>query len=200
MNEQDLQVSMAQATATSEVPEREYLRTDEIGRAFDDLSPDDKLKLGVIEMTLLSGTGLEKGDLLQEAVYRALDGDRKCPRGVSFMAFLVMTMKSVASHARTENSRTVVTADPAASADAAGIGLTAPCSPEDLASSASVVEEIYSHFEDDEEASLVLLGWAEGLRGRDLREATGLNQGDLDYAIRRIRTRMRKLYPTGWMP
>jgi len=191
---------MAEATAIRDAPAREHLRTDEIGPAFDGLSRDDKLKLYAIEATLLRGTGLGKGDLLREAVYRALEGNRKCPRDVPFMAFLVMTMKSIASHARRKSSRTVVAADPPELSCSGETHSASAPSPEDEVIAASVIQGIYGHFEDDEEAVLVLMGWADGLRGKDLREATGLDQGKLDYAIKRIRTRMRKLYPDGWMP
>ncbi len=61
------------------------------------------------------------------------------------------------------------------------------------------MQAIHDNFEDDPEAQLVLMGWAEGLRGAPLREATGLDQARLDYAAKRIRTRMRKLYPQGRM-
>ena len=64
---------------------------------------------------------------------------------------------------------------------------------------AAAVQAIHGCFDDDPEAQLVLLGWQDDLRGAELREATSLNQGQLDYAIRRIRTKMRKTYPQGWM-
>lgn len=191
---------MPEASAIRNPPEGEHLGTDEIGPAFDGLSRDDKLKLHAIEAHLLDGTGLGRGDLLREAVYRTLEGERKCPRDVPFMAFLVMTMKSIASHARKKSSRTVVMADPPEPPPAGEAESASSPSPEDELISSSVIGEIHAHFEDDEEAVLVLMGWSDGLRGKELREATGLDQAGLDYAIKRIRTRMRKLYPDGWMP
>ena len=62
-----------------------------------------------------------------------------------------------------------------------------------------VVQAIHSEFDDDPEAQLVLMGWMEGLRGAAMLEATGLNQGQFDYAAKRIRTKMRRLYPQGWL-
>ena len=187
---------MAEATAIRAAPECECLQADEIGPAFDGLSRDDKLKLGVIEARLLSGTGLGKGDLVHEAVCLALTGLRNCPRHVPFMAFLVMTMKSIASHAREKHRREVVSDDPPAAASADSDAAVAP-SPEDMLDAASVLGEIYAHFENDEEATLVLMGWAEGLRGKALREQTGLDQAALDYAAKRIRAGARKLYSDG---
>jgi hypothetical protein len=64
---------------------------------------------------------------------------------------------------------------------------------------AAAVQAIHGYFDGDPEAQLVLLGWQDCLRGAELREATGLSQGQVDYAIRRIRTRMTKAYPQGWI-
>jgi hypothetical protein len=64
---------------------------------------------------------------------------------------------------------------------------------------AAAVQAIYDHFDDDPDAQLVLMGWADGLRGGALREATDLDQAALDYAAKRIRSRMRALYPEGWI-
>lgn len=197
MNEPDPQDPMAEATAIRDAPTRECLRADEIGPAFDGLSRDDKLKLYAIEAIRRRGTAFGKGELLREALCRALDGDRKCPRDVPIMAFLAMTMKSIASHAREQGKRVVVVADPMEPGSADATESTAP-SPEDEVVAASMLRDIRAHLENDEEAMLVLMGWDEGLRGKALREATGLDQAGLDYAAKRIRAIARKLYPDGW--
>lgn len=185
----------------ADTPERYYLSGVEIGAAFAALSPSDKLKLGVIDDMMRGGTGLGKGDLVQEAILRALDGSRNCPRDVSLMAFLVKSMQSIAGHERTKQRRLVSLTDVAETIDASVVDPAAAArSPEDdlvEKQSAAAVQAIYAAFSDDPEAQLVLMGWTEELRGAALREATGLDQGQLDYAIRRIRARMRKLYPEG---
>lgn len=186
---------MAEATAIQDPPEREYLRAEEIGPAFDGLSRDDKQKLHAIEAIRRRGTGFGKGELLRESLCRALDGERKCPRDVPLMAFLAMTMKSIASHAREQDKRVVAVADPPEP------GASDPplaSSPEDDVIAASVLRNIEAHLENDDEARLVLMGWGEGLRGKALREAIGLDQAGLDYAAKRIRAIARKLYPDGW--
>ena len=196
---------MAEVTAIRDVPEDDNLGADEITAAFEGLSPDDKLKLGAMESLLRRGTGLAKGDLVHEAVCRALLGRRHCPRKTPFMAFLIMTMKSIVSHARKKHRQTVVAADAPATANAAADDAADPVaapSPEDeliAQQELAAIQKIYGHFEDDEEAGLVLMGLADGLRGKKLREAAGLDQAGLDYTIKRIRTRMRKLYPDGWI-
>lgn len=189
---------MDEATTIPDAKKREHLAVDEIGPAFDGISHDDKLKLYAIEAIRRRGTEFGEGELLREALCRALDGERKCPRDISFMAFLVMTMKSIASHAHKQRKRVVTVPDPPAVSRAdTSDALSAP-SPEDHVIATSVVQEIYAHFENDEEATLVLMGWGVELRGKALRDETGLDQAALDYAAKRIRAVARKLYPNGW--
>jgi DNA-directed RNA polymerase specialized sigma24 family protein len=176
----------------------DFLGADEIIDAFEALSADDKLKLDAIEAIRRRGTRFGRGELLHEAVCRALVGERNCPRGLAFMAFLAMTMRSIASHDRKQRRRMESVGAAALDADPTA---TVP-SPEDQLMQkrdTAAVQAIHGCFNDDSEAQLVILGWQDGLRGAELREATGLDQGQLDYAIRRIRTRMRKAYPEGWM-
>jgi hypothetical protein len=114
------------------------------------------------------------------------------------MAFLAMTMRSIASHGRKQRRR--LESVDAAARDTNPSAMVP--SPEDelmQKQDAAAVQAIHGCFNDDTEAQLVLLGWQDELHGAKLREATGLDQEQLDYAIRRIRMRMRKAYPKGWM-
>jgi DNA-directed RNA polymerase specialized sigma24 family protein len=171
----------------------DLLTADEIIAALEALSADDKLKLDAIEAVRRRGTGFAAGELLHEAVCRALLGERNCPRGVAFMAFLAMTMRSIASHDRKQRRRLESVGVAARDADPSAM---APSPEDDLMQKqdAAAAQAIDDCFNDDPEAQLVLLGWRDGLRGAELREATSLNQRQLDYAIRRIRARMRKAY------
>ena len=60
------------------------------------------------------------------------------------------------------------------------------------------VDDIFTLFDGDEEAQYLILGWSDGKRGVELREATGLNQAGCDRVAKRIRKKMRSLYPNGW--
>jgi DNA-directed RNA polymerase specialized sigma24 family protein len=179
-------------------PEGDFLGVDEIIVAIEALSADDKLKLAAIEAIRRRGTGFAPGELLQEAVCRALMRERNCPRGVAFIAFLAMTMRSIASHDRKQRGRLESLGAAEGDVDPPA---TAPSPEDDLMQKqdAAAVQAIHGSFNDDPEAQLVLLGWQDCLRGAELREATSLDQGQIDYAIRRIRIRMRKAYPQGWM-
>jgi hypothetical protein len=120
------------------------------------------------------------------------------------MAFLVMTMKSIASHDREQRwkSLQVVPRHGEASVAPSECPADQPSPEQHVIEQQAVdtVKQIHDLFQDDPEAQLVIMGWADDLRGRALREATGLDQDALDYAGKRIRTRMKKKYPNGWIP
>jgi DNA-directed RNA polymerase specialized sigma24 family protein len=190
---------MSDVIVTQEAPSgaHDHLEPDEIVAALGALSADDKLKLLAIEAVHLRGTGFARKALLHEATCRALLGERRCPRHVPIMAFLLQTMRSVASHDREQRGRTVQPL--AGPSDWASEQLT-PDEHLIEREAAGVVQTIQSLFSDDPEAQLVLMGWGDGLRGKELRDATGLDQQALDYAAKRVRSRMRKVYPNGWVP
>lgn len=187
-------------------PAGDFLSADEFIGALEALSPEEKLKLADIEALRRGGTEFTPGELVQEAICRTLAGERNCPRGVPFMAFMAQTMRSIASHDRLQRGRESSFEEMQAAGNATADGAADPPavgpSPEDQLMQEELiaaVRAIHGHFDDDQDAQLVLLGWQDDLGGAALREATGLGQGQLDYAIRRIRTRMRKAYPRGWM-
>jgi DNA-directed RNA polymerase specialized sigma24 family protein len=190
------------AVVTVATPERDHLSGAEIGAAIEALSSGDKLKLAAIDDRMRGGTGLGRGDLVQEAVLRALDVSRKCPRSVSFMAFLVESMRSIAGHERAKNRRNVSLTEVGEALNASVLDpAILPRNAEDGLidkQESAVVQTIHAEFNDDPEAQLVLMGWMDALRGAAMLEATGLNQGQFDYAAKRIRTKMRRLYPQGW--
>jgi DNA-directed RNA polymerase specialized sigma24 family protein len=194
---------MGNVTATNQespTPDA-HLCADEVVAAFDSLSPDDKLKLGAIEGIKRRETGFGRGQLLHEAFCQVVLGKRRCPRDVPLMAFLVQTMRSLASHDR-ERRRKIGSLD---AVPREGLAMPAATSanqtPEAAAAnvhSRDIVEAIFNIFDGDEKAQLVVMAWAEGCRGAALREATDLNQAGVDYAAKRIRKKMKALYPNGW--
>jgi len=88
-------------------PESKHLAPEEVLERLDSLSPQDKRRLKLIELRRLSGTDFKEGLLYQEAVCQAILGERRCPREVSFVAFLAQSMRSIASHRRKELARQV---------------------------------------------------------------------------------------------
>jgi DNA-directed RNA polymerase specialized sigma24 family protein len=179
-----------------------FLDSEDISEAFDSLSPENRLKLYEIERIALRRTDLSPGDLLHEALSAAIMGDRTCPRDVPFMAFIIQTMRSIASHHREKRRREPADGGAAQEAqEARPVFSTVTSDPEQMLierESEDTVVAIHDCFEGDEQAQMVVLGWSEGYRGKELRDFVGVDQTALDYAIKRIRRTMTKRYPNGW--
>lgn len=187
----------------------EHLTAEEVLAAFEALSSDDKMKLIAIERKFLGGTGRQDGELYRDALCRALLDERHCPRDVPVIAFLIETMRSIASHDREQQARLTsldpedvpATDAPQLSSSLASDQLNPEAqllAKEKEAAAADTVAKIQGLFEGDEQCQMVILGWSEGLRGRELREIVGVDQPGLDYLIKKIRRKMNKLYPNGW--
>jgi hypothetical protein len=199
---------MAVVSVPKEASEQsdDFLSPDEVLTALAAFSAAEKLRLSGIEGIRRRGTGYARGALLAEAMSRVCLGKRRCPRNVSVPAFIAQTMRSIAFHDReTRKADAALYLEPKAFADANESGTTPAldraASQQAIRSTSSVenVNEIYHHFDGDEEAKLVILAWSQGLRGLELRNETGLDQAAIDYAAKRIRKKMRKLYPEGYV-
>jgi hypothetical protein len=169
----------------------EQLSAEEVLAALEALSADDKVKLIAIERKFLGGTGRQQGELYREALCRALLGERHCPRTVPVMAFLVETMRSIASHDRKQQRRvTLLDAKDEIGEDTStvspGLLVSGELDPEEHllareeAEAGDMVTTIQGHFQGDEECQLVLMGWADGLRAR--------NYATLSESIRHVST------------
>jgi DNA-directed RNA polymerase specialized sigma24 family protein len=185
------------------VPSGGFLDSEEIVEAFKALSAEDRLKLLEIERVYLRRTDLSPGDLLHEALCSAIMGDRNCPRDEVFMAFLVQSMRSIASHHLERHLREAADGGASAEVDGAQVIFSAPIlSPEQILlddqESHSVVTAIQGCFEGDYQAQMLILGWTEGYRGKELRDLIGVDQAALDYLIKRVRRTMTNRYPNGW--
>jgi DNA-directed RNA polymerase specialized sigma24 family protein len=179
----------------------EFLDSEDISEAFDSLSGKNRLKLHEIERVALRGTDLSPGDLLHEAFCAAIMGDRRCPRSVPFMAFIVQTIRSIASHHREKHLREPADGGATQETQAARpLFSGAVLDPEQvlIEREENTVAAIHDSFDDDEQAQMVVLGWSEGYRGKELRDFVGVDQAALDYAIKRVRRTMTKRYPNGW--
>jgi DNA-directed RNA polymerase specialized sigma24 family protein len=192
------------AIAEGDTGSAEHLSPAEITAAIDSLDEAAKLKLGKIAKFLAGGTDMSPTDLIHEALCRAMLRQRRCPRGTPFIAFVAKTMQSIAYHAREKQK--LHTQLPANETELDSVALVYEGSrtnptPEQLLlenEAKDTVKTILGHFEDDEEAQLVILGWTGDRKGKELREYVGVDQPTLDYAIKRISRRMAKLYPNGW--
>ncbi len=183
-------------------PETKHLAPEELLEKLDSLSAADKMRLRRIEQRRLGGTDFKEGELYKEAVCRAIVGQRNCPRGKSFIAFLAQSMRGIASHRRAALKKQV----PLEKADRSGKVSELQIASDQLDPEATLIEreavDIVSHIYDcldgDEQAQLVILAISEGKKGKELRDAVGIDQAAFDYIMKRIRKVMRKRYPKGW--
>lgn len=192
------------ASVADELPKAEigHLAPEEVLERLDSLSAEEKRRLKLIELRRLSGTDFKEGLLYQEVLCQAILGERRCPRDVSFVAFLAQSMRSIASHRRRALARQV----PTSRADASGNLVDLPIKadqldPEEMLierEAADVVAEIYKLLEGDDDAQLTILGIVDGKNGKELREELGVDQAGYDYIMKRIRRATAKKYPKGW--
>lgn len=187
-------------------PDAEHLDYDEVVAAVDGLSVLDQARLDRLETRHLEGTDYAEGDLLHEAVCAAILGDKKCPRTTAFIAFLAQSMRNIAGRQRKKLRRQIPLADGATQDDDdEGFELQddKPDAEQDVirAQNDKRAAEVWAVLEPhcrDEQIQLVLLGWEENMRGKDLREFVAVTQDQLDYIIKRIRRIAAKHYPKGW--
>lgn len=183
-------------------PEPEHLTAEEVVQRLDALSVGELGKLRLIEERRRAGTDFGPLMLYQEAVCQVICGERRCPRDVSFVAFLAQSMRSVASHRRKALSRQVPMSRTEGSGVLVALQIAADqLDPEEALISQEaidVVVEIYALFEGDDEAQLTIMAIVDGKKGKVLRDELGITQAEFDYVMKRIRRTVAKKYPKGW--
>lgn len=188
----------------------EMLSRDEMQQALATLSEAELLKLERVAQWLSSGRSIAADDLLQEAVCRALEGVRNCPKDVPVVVFLVNVMKSlVSAYHKAAMIDPIELAAPVSTVDDDGDEKDALADVEDRAPSPEqqLMEDdaaekmkaaLHRLFEDDEEAELVLLDIFVGLTAEETRADLNLDETTYATIRRRIRRRINQRYPEGW--
>lgn len=201
--------------ATDEPDAQDGLTTEELQTAVRALPSVDLKRLSYAAIIMTRGMALTPDELVNNAVYAALVGRRKCPRDTPVAVFLYGVMRSLASATRkTASNRPIVqfpTVPP-------GKENPIDCIPDirlnpeqmlldredeeeasrDKASAKAAARKLEEHLSGDFEAQMCIEGMKEGLVGRELRECVGVDQAGLDYAKKRIRRASAKLFPRGW--
>ncbi len=166
------------------------------------LTADELQRLWLIERRRIDGTDFSPRMLFQEAVCQAILGERRCPRKVSFVAFLAQSMRSVASHRRERLSRQVAANDDAVPGRQAVVSLAADqVDPEQTlieTEADDIVKVMTDLLEGDDEAQLTIMAIADGKKGKELRDELGIDQARFDYIMKRIKRAAAKKYPKGW--
>lgn len=178
----------------------DYLSADEVRTFVRALARDcaELRRLYAVGQTLSlrSRAGPTDGhDLLHEAIKRALSGDRRCPREVPFAAFLVETMRSLAS---AEAQKQVRHLSPRS--DVGAVPLPAQVVDADAAlDDARKLRAVHALFEDAPIALKVVEGIAEGKSGEELRASVGLDRTTYQTVRTFIRRRLQSRFPRGML-
>jgi DNA-directed RNA polymerase specialized sigma24 family protein len=162
---------------------RHHLPTEALA-AIKSLSDGEKAALlkvaKVYARTRLTRYGHE--DLLQEAIVRVLEGTRRWPTGVPFMAFMCGTMRGIAWDWRGESQ------------DGASDENELAILEEGNAIARIDAQKLLTLFADDPVAQKLIVGMMEGARGEDLWESSGLTRTEYESKRRKIRRRIERLW------
>ena len=189
----------------------QYLTLEETNDAYDRL---DAASWGKIQRaaTILAGSEAAGRELAQDAITRAIIGDRQCPRDVDLVAFTVMVMKSILSSAAksaTRSKRVPLDAvDDGQLLEA--VQRTGQQTAEELLCDeeedqlfrqrvARLKQQVLALFDDDETNRLIVEGIMEGMEGAVLCDLVAIDAKDLATRRRLIRRRIDKAFPHGWL-
>lgn len=178
------------------------LSEDEIVEAIRTLSAASWNRLRRVARVFSQGRPIEPEDLLQEALARAIDGSRNCPRNIDIVRFLAGAMRSIASGAMK-----ILTRQPHFRAlpliDDDGMPLDPPDQRPTAEQhiigdqeAAQIRRKVLDLFQDDLTAQVLVEGMMEGMDGEDLRATTDLSKVGFASKRRLIRRRIDK----GWKP
>lgn len=176
-------------------PDEEHYGAEAAIAAFDALSEQDRNNLSRIARFIAGTSGFPSpDDLINEAYVRIAEGKRRWPRTHGFVPFVAGVMKSLRSDSafvtderkvvRLEQGFAIVTSEdfPMVAANDDDGGLARKAIIEDA------ITKLEEHFADDEEMLLLLMGIQEGLIGKDLQEAVGVDEKRLEA----LRTRLKR--------
>lgn len=178
----------------------------EIQAALEEFGSDDLGRLERAARQLSVGTGMGPDDLLQEAIRRALEGERTCPCEVEISVFLYNVMKSIASASRKQISRRPrhESLDEDENAEPASRVASRERSVEELlvarADYSEHLKALQALFDDDEQALLVVMGDLDGESATVLKDMGAMDDKVLATVRRRIRRKIEKAFPEGWKP
>lgn len=181
----------------------DFASVSEVALALANLSKADMTRIK--QIAKLRSAGLDVmgwEDLLNESLQRMLEGVRRWPKSVPFIAFLAQTVRSVASdewrRLRAEN--TGRESDLGLHADGSERSLADlavnPIDPEREVVARRSLEEIEALFADDSEALGVIHGLAQGSTPQEVQHDGAMNSTQYASAQKRIRRRLSRLHLT----
>jgi DNA-directed RNA polymerase specialized sigma24 family protein len=181
-------------------PDEEHYSAGDAIAAFDALSNEERRKLAQVARFIAGSSGFPSpDDLINEAYIRIAEGRRRWPREHGFIPFVAGVMKSLRSDgAFVTDERKVVRLDQGfAIVTSDDLQMVAANDDDDGLARKAIIEDAISkleaHFADDDEMLLLLMGIQEGLIGKDLQEAVGVDARRLEALRTRLNRRIDKL-------
>ncbi|WP_240523475.1 hypothetical protein [Polaromonas sp. AER18D-145] len=201
-----------------EPPDDKYANAEEICEAIETLTEEELVRINSAAKYALFGTEYtDPLELLDEAIVRALEGadggtGRHWPKTVHFVAFLIMTIHSIADGSsdsivqkRTDHLEVMAGESGGPSWALAHEGYF-NCDAEEQAleieeselrrerakADANLIE---AHFAEDDEIQYLIMGDKDGMKAQEIRDISGMSQKSYDTARRRFRRGLDKLMP-----
>jgi len=195
----------------------------EIDEAIKALTQEDTERIEQTAMNRIyrvrrAANGRSHKDLIQEAFTRILDGTRQWYKDrVSFTDFLVGVVYSIASewaghrkrnkelpeYALLESALSKTDEDGKTTSPFDEVQEPSPNAEEELidaegeAENKALVEKIEAAFEHDEKASILLMGFQDGMDGPAIRAEFGMSEKEYRTTMRRIQRGVRKMMDHG---
>lgn len=186
-------------------PDEEHYSPEEALAVFRNLSEVELDKLGRIA-SFIAGSGgyAPPQELINEAFIRIAEGKRKWPRNLAFLAFVGGVMKSLATDGklipeerklvRLKQGLTIVNSEDlmmvAANDDSADLAKKERLE--------SAMSKLQKHFAGDGEMEMLLMGIEDGLRGKELQDAVGVDAKRLEALRTRMNRHIEKLANESW--
>jgi len=179
--------------------ESDSLSPEEFKQQLDKLSVTDVSKImAVAKVKHVNGTGMEFEDLLIESIARVLKGSRKVPRNVPIVAYLIQTIRSIASSERKkqrkvtkDNNVTMISweREPDEVANISSPTLSPEQSMEETEASQYYerkINELHDALIGNPNALVVLQGKIDGLSPKEIKEKSNMPPNTYDAARKKV--------------
>lgn len=172
----------------------DHLSVQEFEAGFVALSPADRIRLRKLALHF-ARCGGDADDLLQEALTRALEGRRRCPRRVSIVQFIggiVSSLSSEMIETHMKGLRPLPLPDGAVD----GWAHDGPSPEQEIVSridGGDVLSKVQASVDGDEECGMLLEGIYDGMKGIELQELLGLDGKGLATVQRRLQRKITHL-------
>lgn len=184
----------------SDETERAYLSSDEFRVAVDALTQNELLRLYKKGASYAFGTGMSAEDLLNEAILRTLEEDRRsCPADVPIHVYLGNAMRSIASGERKKYAREVADGKETDQMSKLGNAPAEVATPEEQTAAKMELENVVGRlqevFKDDPQGEAIVIGELEGWAPTEIKELEPMDDKEYAAARKRVRRRIAQEFP-----